>query len=523
MGGVTRAEWRWAAVFSAVVSVLLTLPYLLAFQEQGADWRFSGFLFGVEDGNSYIADMRQGADGAWLFRIPYTTEPQTGSMIYLPYLWLGKLAGGAAMHDQLVALFHLALVAAGFAMLLSVYRFTACFIESVPLRRWALAAAAFGGGLGWILLAAHSYPLEFTSPEAFGFLSLFGLPHLAAARALFLLALAWFAEPFDAAAAGRRGVRIGLALTAVWLFQPITVGVAWAVMAAGIALMFLRLRLRREPAAVMRPRLTSWLVATAVSALPMAYSAFSFAADPVLRQWAAQNTLTSAPIGQYLLSYGPLLLPALAGAVIAWREDERWLIPLGWMIVFPLLIYLPFTVQRRLAEGFWMALIVLALRWVEKKLAGAARMAAFVAGMALLLPAAVLFTGWAFMRAAVPSKPAFLPAAEARALEWLDSQTSTDAVVVSGFAAGNAVPAYTGLLTYIGHGPETLNNREKQIRVDALFNGALDDASRLDALRTIGADYVLAGPVELATMGETLPGCELIYRKDGWEIWRVVV
>lgn len=523
MGNVTRAEWRWAGAFAAVVSVLLILPYLIAYQSQGGDYCFSGFLFGVEDGNSYIADMRRGADGEWLFRIPYTTEPQNGALIYLPYLLLGKLAGGAAMHDQLAALFHLARIAAGIAMLLAVYRFLAAFLESIPLRRWGLAAAAFGGGLGWILLARNSYPLEFTSPEAFGFLSLFGLPHMAAARALLLLALAWFVEPAPAAESKGRGMKIGLALAGAWLFQPLTVAVAWAVMAACLALSFLRNRARREP--VSNYERSGWiraLIAVAVSAPPMVYSALSFALDPVLRQWAAQNTLPSAPIGEYLLSYGVLLLPALAGAWLALREDDRWLLPIGWMMIFPILIYLPVTVQRRLAEGFWTALIVLALYFVERKFAGRARNTAFVLGTALLLPATVLFLEGAVVRSVIPSEPAFLTAEEARALEWLDAGTDPGAVVLSGFDAGNAVPAYTGLTAFIGHGPETLNNREKRILVDNVLDESLTDAERLALLRQTGAAYVLIGPVERAKMHSGFPGCQLIYRKGGWEIWKVV-
>ena len=197
MGKVTRAEWRWALVFAAGAMLLLTLPYLIAYQTQGTNSRFSGFLFGVDDGNSYIADMRQGADGAWLFHDPYTSEAQRGELVYLPYLLLGKLAGGAGMHDQLVVLFHLAGILAGIAMMLAVYRFLASFLESIPLRRWGMAAVAFGGGFGWLLALRGTYPLELTSPEAFGFLSIFGIPHLAAARALLMLALAWFVTPLS--------------------------------------------------------------------------------------------------------------------------------------------------------------------------------------------------------------------------------------------------------------------------------------------------------------------------------------
>ncbi len=523
MGRVTRSEWRWVLIFAAAASLLLALPYLAAYSAQGEGWRWSGFLFGVEDGNSYIADMRQGADGAWLFRIPYTTEPQGGALIYLPFLLLGKLAGGAAMHDQLVALFHLARIAAGIAMFLAVYRFLACFFESVPLRRWGLLAAAFGGGLGWILLAKGAYPLEFTSPEAFGFLSLFGLPHLAAARALLLLALAWMISPAEGEKPARTGAKIGLALALGWFFQPLVVVVAGAVIAAFIALLFLRNRIRRGTATVsLRAPLTRALVAAGISVPFLLYSGLSFTLDPVLRQWAAQNTLPAPPIWDYLLSWSVLLLPAIAGAWLARREDERWLLPIGWMIIVPVLAYLPISIQRRLVEGFWMALVVLALLFVEKKIKEFSRRPAFVLATGLLLPAALLFWGWSFSTALAPGAPVFLPMAETRTLLWLDAETGPGAVVLSRHNTGNALPAWTGLTAFIGHGPETLNQKEKLALVDTVLDGGLPDSLRLSALIQTGATYILVDPEDAARLGGGIPGCTLVYREDGWEVWKVV-
>jgi hypothetical protein len=523
MGRVTRSEWRWVMIFAVAASLLLALPYLAACSAQGEEWRFSGFLFGVEDGNSYIADMRLGADGAWLFRIPYTTEPQTGALLYLPFLLLGKLAGGAAMHEQLVALFHLARIAAGIAMLLAIYRFLAGFFESIALRRWGLVAAAFGGGFGWILLAKGAYPLEFTSPEAFGFLSLFGLPHLAAARALLLLSLAWIISPAADENPVRAGVKIGLGFALGWFFQPLVVVVAWVVTAAYLALLFLRSRIRREPVSVsLRAPLIRALVAAAITLPLLLYSALSFALDPVLRQWAAQNTLPAPPILDYLLSYSVLLIPALGGAWLARREAERWLLPIGWMIVVPVLVYLPVSIQRRLAEGFWMALVVLALLFVDRKLKRMAWRPAFVLATGLLLPAAVLFWGWAFSAALRPAAPIFIPQAEVRALLWLDANAEPGAIVLSGYPAGNALPAWTGLTAFIGHGPETLHNPEKLILVNTVMDGERPDDERLAALAQSGADYVLIGPAEQTLLGAGIPGCELVYREDGWEVWKVL-
>ena len=192
---MTNAERRWVFYFAVLVLLLTLLPYLIGFAVQGPDYRFTGFLIGVEDGNSYIAKMLAGSDGAWLFRTPYTPSPQQGVVMFLPYLLLGKLASSPGLHLQLVALYHLFRLAAGFLMIQASYDFLAFFVQDIRLRRFGLALVILGGGLGWILVLIGkdwwlgSLPLDFYSPETFGFLGLFGVPHLALARALLLWAL----------------------------------------------------------------------------------------------------------------------------------------------------------------------------------------------------------------------------------------------------------------------------------------------------------------------------------------------
>ena len=195
---VARSEKKWLYCFAAIILAVTALPYLMGYFTQGTNWMFSGFVFGVEDGNSYIAKMLNGANGAWLFRTPYTAYPQTGFLSFLPYLLLGKLSSLPAQHEQLVALFQIFRWAAGLFFIVSSYYFVAVFVEDTKLRRVATAVICLGGGLGWIyILGGQSLwqanlPLEFYSPETFGFLSLFGLPHLAMAHALMLLGLRRF-------------------------------------------------------------------------------------------------------------------------------------------------------------------------------------------------------------------------------------------------------------------------------------------------------------------------------------------
>ena len=96
---------QWVIIWGVFVFLLTLVPYLLGFALQGENWRFSGFLFGIEDGNSYIAKMMSGAFGEWLFRTPFTTLKQSGILAFIPYLLLGKLTAEPGQHEQLLALF----------------------------------------------------------------------------------------------------------------------------------------------------------------------------------------------------------------------------------------------------------------------------------------------------------------------------------------------------------------------------------------------------------------------------------
>ena len=57
---ISREEYHWLWKAVLFLLILTSIPYLIGFARQGSEWRFAGFLFGVEDGNSYIAKMLSG-------------------------------------------------------------------------------------------------------------------------------------------------------------------------------------------------------------------------------------------------------------------------------------------------------------------------------------------------------------------------------------------------------------------------------------------------------------------------------
>ena len=174
---MTRSEFRWVLIASLAVILLASLPTLYAWTLADADHVFSGFVYNAEDGNSYIAKMRLGARGEWLFRLVYTPEEHQGALVYTFYLLLGKLAAGLGL--SLVFVYHLARALLGLGLLLTVYVFVARFSAEVTVRRVAWLLVAIGSGLGWLLTllgATHwlgDLPLDGWVPEAYAFLVLF--------------------------------------------------------------------------------------------------------------------------------------------------------------------------------------------------------------------------------------------------------------------------------------------------------------------------------------------------------------
>ncbi len=283
---VSPREWGWAAAFALGVMAFTTVPYLVAAASQNANWRFGGFLLAVEDGNSYLAKMNEGAHGAWLFTLPYSTEPQRGVLVYSFYLLLGRLAG--TDHGTQVFVYHAARIVSGAALLLASYLFLAEILPRAKQRRLGLLLVALGGGLGWLLTVLFpsgllgSLPVDAFSPEAFSYLVLFGFPHLAAARCLFLLGLVAYWH--------RRGLAAGLAMVGVGLIQPVPVIVMWAVVGVYLVVSWWW-QWRNGKLADWYHDVRGSIVMGVLSAPLLLYTLYIFAADPVLRQWNAQNLL----------------------------------------------------------------------------------------------------------------------------------------------------------------------------------------------------------------------------------------
>ena len=489
---MTRAEFRWVLIASLILVVFASLPTIYAWALADADHVFTGFVYNTEDGNSYMAKMRLGARGEWLFHIFYTPEPHQPALAFPFHLLLGKIGAGLGLSMALT--YHIARVLLGLGLLFTVYLFVARFTHDVATRRLAWALVAVGSGMGWVLTLlglTHwlgSLPLDFYVPEAYLFLVLYNLPHLAAAEALLLWALLWVLRAHEDGGL-RWCVYAALAAFIMTWIVPFYAGVLAA--ALGAYLLGLFLRRRRVP----------WreIGLTALAGLgalpPVAYNAWVFAANPAFATWAEQNLILSPHPAHYLLGFALLLVPAVWGAIKVVRQgDEQWLLPVAWVLVVPILLYMPFNLQRRMIAAVQVPLALLAavslIAWFPKKRWLPVVFVAIASLSTLLLVFGNL--GPIQQRTA----PIYRPGSETAALEWLADHSEPGETVLVSFETGNVIPAWTDLRVFAGHGPETLHNGEKRAALRRFFDPDTDDAWRQSLLRDYGLDYVFYGPDE---------------------------
>ena len=134
---VSRDEMRFVLLVSLLALTITSVPYVIGAVTATEDRVFGGFVLALEDCYSYLAKMRQGAEGAWLFHIAYTPEPHMGTLFFPFHLLLGKIAAllpGGDLTTRMVWVYHAARWVFGIGLLLTVYRFLAEFAERVFVR-----------------------------------------------------------------------------------------------------------------------------------------------------------------------------------------------------------------------------------------------------------------------------------------------------------------------------------------------------------------------------------------------------
>ena len=502
-----RKEMWFASLITMCVVIITTLPYLYAAWSGGSQYNFGGFLMNPYDGNSYLAKMYQGWSGNWRFTLPFTANAGQGAYLFLFYLGLGHLS--RLFGFPLLLTFHLTRMASAMIMGIALYQFFSVFFSTVNQRLLVFTLAVLGSGLGWLATLFGLFTADFWVAEAYPFLSAYSNPHFPLGIAL----LVWILTPERLREFDQKRIRawqvtkVILTASVLGIIQPFGVVIAAVVLGGMVAWEII------DNHKIQITKLAIRFVLILVSGgIPLLYAVWVTQTDPVFSGWNAQNLTPAPPPVNITLSFFPVLIPALL--TIAWlvrsmittmktrannpergKAIERYRVLLVWSVLGLILLYLPFGLQRRFMMGLYIPLAGLAIIGIEQLVSRwpRYRFSIFVLLFFLSIPTNIFVLMAARHGAQVHDPMLYLSTDELRALEWINLNTPTNALVLAGPDTGLFIPAHTGRRVIYGHPFETVDALVNEERVVYFFQGKL-------SLAEIPAkiNFIFVGPRELA-------------------------
>jgi hypothetical protein len=459
----------------------------MGFSLQNDNYEFSGFIIGVGDGNSYLAKMMLGANGEWLFTTPYTAYPQMKFFAFFPYLLLGKLAGNPEQTLQLITLFHLFRWVGIVFLIFETFRFSSIFVKDRNTSLLITVLLVFGGGLGWLAIifpgmVNYRLPLEFYSPETFGFLSVFSLPHLLFARAFLYKSFRTLLLIVDKPNFSiKQFLLSGSSLLLSGIFQPINLFIGCFVM----GIFFLVKSIREKAYSINIKKYILWII----PASPLFfYNFFSFLFDPYLSTWQDQNRIISPPVIDYLLAYGVgvIILILVYKRGLSHQINNRLFLNI-WIILIPVLIYFPVNIQRRLTEGVWLCFCVYIGIFImaNKKLS-----LKFLLFLVFIL-STLLFTIGSFQTIQHIDSPIYSSKSIIEVGKYLQNEVMIGDVVLAPFDESNLLPAHVPVKVITGHGPESKNLSEITEKLDLFYQGELSLKETQEFLELFNIKFII--------------------------------
>ena len=508
-------ERRFYFIIGLLVLLAITIPYLYAAQAGGSDYIFGGFLMNVLDGNSYLAKMYQGWRGDWRFTLPYSAEAGEGGYLNTFYLGLGHMA--RILKIPLLLAFHFARVLGTGCLLWALARFYRSLFPSPQSRKLAFAISALGSGLGWLAIPFGAFTADFWVAETYPFLSAYVNPHFVFGLAI----VVWLVTPLTK----KHPLLSFSASLALGLIAPFGVVIVIIVLGSSLLVEVWKARINlltwlRD----VQPRCWN-LIAVCLGGGPvLLYDYWITHSDPVLTGWNAQNLCITPDVWDVLLALSPVLVIAVYSIRQAWADKRSRLLVL-WAGLGLVLIFVPWSLQRRFMMGLFIPLAGLAALGVEylsMEIKSSYRVLVVILFI-FSLPTNFMVLISGFHAVQTHELKIYFTVEETQALAWIEEHTPHDALILAGPETGVFIPARTGRRVIYGHPYETVDASKEEETVTKYFAGEMILNQAESLLETRGVDYILVSPRE-RVLGEApgLSNAELLFSNNNVQIYGVL-
>ncbi len=459
---------RTILVVSCLVILLVTVPYLYAFQTGAINNEFGGFLINPIDGHSYLAKMQQGYQGNWKFVLPYTAEPGEGAFLNLFYIFLGHFA--RIIKLPLIAVFHSARVICAIFLLWTLNRYFGFNFDNKREQTLGFSIAALGSGLGWIAVIFGKFTSDFWVAEAYSFLSMYTNPHFSLGLGLMILALI----PREQ---NRYYINLGLGL-ALGIVLPFAVVIVVLVLGilAGLDLykskedLFSKIKDSNQIRKLLSVGIGGGII--------LIYQYWAIITDPVLSIWNRQNITKSPEVIDLIISLSPCLILALLGLADSWRSVEGKTIVI-WFVVSLALVFIPLA-----------GLSVLGIEvLIRKSKLNTKTITAIL--FCLILPTNLIVILSGIQAIDSHDSQIFISSQLMESLKWLEKNTPRDSLVLASEKNGLYIPSISGRKVLYGHPFETVNGDREREYIEIIFAGDYSPAGTEMLLMEREFDFVL--------------------------------
>jgi hypothetical protein len=531
----TLLPWMLLALFGS------QLPYLIGWFASPADWVFSGILANHNDFSAYIAAMRQGAEGNWLFHFNFSPEFWQPKLMLPLYLAAGKLIG--PFSQAFIFWFNVLRTLAFLATLICLLLWVKQVLPAngrARLTAWLLIV--FGGGLSWIIWPAtaslavpFTYFPDISMPEFTTLLISINPPHYMLGLALEVLLFACVLRMSQNGSNVKwaiAGTMAALGLGLVYVYHSAVVGAV-----IGVYLLALAWQQGKIP-------WRSWLYGGIILAplVPLLfYYGYWVNRDPA---WATYvnsglNEITPPPLLGLVIGFGLMGVLAVIG-LRRWLETGQTLLVPIWLLVNLILMYVPVVqYSGRFTLGLIVPVGTLAAYGLEEVLLPWLRQRPFYQRFGRLTPTPYETLRRVFLLFTIPAAlmmilsltqnvalirdfPNYLPAGELKAAQWLAENSGPQDVVLAYYPISNYLPSIADSRVFAGQFFLTLDFDNKTSQVERFWDVDTADSWRDSFLQEWDITYIYQGRYEQQIMkGDVQPPGEMVYQAEGVTIYQV--